>query len=422
MAPGEKAMRTLIGALAVASAVLLVTGGNAEAQTNRWSAWAGCWDRVSQDVRDTAPRSRRHDADAVEIVEQAPPRVCVKAFDNINATLTTTVPDQPASEQTVIADGSPHPVKEVGCQGTEQAEWSTSGRLLFTRVEASCEDGVQRSISGLALITDDEVWIDIRSFSGLGRLATRVSRYERVDSEPADTEAEGRATLTLAELKEASGKVSESVLEAAVMEAGANVQVSRRTLVDLADARVPPRVLDVMIALAYPEHFIVERVNGITRTKSSPFSPVSQAPADIESYAVTGQYYPAYYYSPFSYTYIGPQPSRVTSGGGGIAGGVYTGSSNALIPVIVPDAAALAVRGQGYTVIRPNDTASHAAVTRAASGEASSGPVSSGSSSSGSTSSSSSSSSSGSSTSASPSGFSGGGSSGGGTGRTAQPR
>jgi hypothetical protein len=328
-------MKAIIGAIAIAGA-LLVSVQEAAAEDARWAPWLGCWLRVSQDVREgVEPFVRSDESDGVE----AAPRVCVARSGENQVTLTTTVPEQPPAEQTVIADGKPHPVAASECRGTEHAEWSTSGLRLFERASVICEDGLPRSISGLSLITADDVWIDIRSFMVAGRVTTRVSRYRRAGT-PASDDID-RATLSMAEIKEAAAKVSETVLEAAVMEAGANVTVNKRTLIELADAGVPPKVLDVMVALAYPERFVVDRARqeyagGGSRTEST---------LDVSS----GVYfYPAFYYAPFSYSYFDPEPH----GPVGIWGGpTHPGS----IKPIVDGGTGRAVNHQGYTRIRPND-------------------------------------------------------------------
>jgi uncharacterized membrane protein YgcG len=410
-------MKAIIGAIAIAGA-LFVPAQEAAAEDARWAPWLGCWQRVSEDVREgVEPFIRADESDGVETA----PRVCVTQSGENQVTLTTTVPEQPPAEQMVIADGKPHPVAASECRGTEQAEWSTSGLRLFERASVICEDGLPRSISGMSLITADDVWIDIRSFMVAGRVTTRVSRYRR-DGAPASDDVD-RATLTMAEIKEAAAKVSETVLEAAVMEAGANVTVNKRTLIELADAGVPPKVLDVMVALAYPERFVVDRA----RQEYAGGGARTEATLDVSG----GVYfYPAFYYAPFSYSYFDPEPR----GPVGIWGGpIHPGSINP-----IRDAgAARAVNHQGYTRIRPNDPPS-TAVPRTQSGSSSnsgggsgftrspsfsggaSSPSSGDSSGGGSSASPSSSGSSGGS-SASPSGFSRG-DSGTDTGRTAQPR
>ena len=84
----------------------------------RWTPWLGCW-TVSVDTT--------RGGDAVFAEQQAPrARVCVVARGNA-ATLTTDVSDKPALMQTIVADGSPQPLDEGGCTGTQRVEWSSDG-------------------------------------------------------------------------------------------------------------------------------------------------------------------------------------------------------------------------------------------------------------------------------------------------------
>ena len=98
------------------------------------------------------------------------------------------------------------------------------------------------------MITEADVWLDIRSFNVGEQPLTRVSRYIRVGSDTAlRIPALGGPPLTFAEIKEASSKVSSAVLEAAIAETAPFLPVSKRTIVDLADAGVPAGVLDVLV-------------------------------------------------------------------------------------------------------------------------------------------------------------------------------
>lgn len=431
-------MRSTTLAILFTAAAVLLPSRTALAQDMRWEPWLGCWDRTATDVRDDTGRP----ADETRPEESSVPRVCVTRNGNAGVTLSTTVPGQPPIEQALVPDGSPHPVSENSCSGTETTTWSRTGRLLFAKATVTCANGGTRTVSGLALITDNDDWLDLRSIDIGGQPATRVSRYRRVVGDSAiRIPASGGSSLTIGEIKEASAAVSASVLEAAVAETNPELTINRHTLLDLADAHVPPTVIDVLVALAYPDRFVVERA-----TRSAPLSAQSVpgrpiGPYGIDDYLDTGFYYPAYYYSPFGYSYLGlydPFLFGPYSYGGYVSapGRVYSGGGGGGLPV-TPSGTARAVNGQGYTRIRPNTEQPAAEARPGAAGgrsraalatggdSGSSSGRSSSTTSSGGASSSTSSSSSGSS--ASPEGFSGGGaSSGGGSGdgggRTAQPR
>ena len=402
-------MRALAG-FATIALTLLVAAGNASAETERWAPWIGCWERFGQELLNASLKGPSTSL-PIDEDEATRPRVCVALSAPNQVTLTTSIPEEPETTLTVVADGATHPVDDADCHGQQRTEWSNNGRRLFTNGELTCRDGNPRYVSGLGLITDDGVWIDVRSFRIAGRVTTRVSRYRRTDDSIVESPPTGRATLSLAEIKEASKKVSEAVLEATIAESGASVIVNKSSLVELSDAGVPPKVIDVLVALAYPERFRVERANNsdnmFRSTRSIDFGGSTYFPP-----------VPTNYYVPFYVPTAAIGPSR---GDGGSLGG---GGPMIIVPPN-PPGAANAINGQGYTRITPADSGgslgTRPAIDRSASG--SSGAVMS---SGGSVSSSSSGSSSSSSSSSSSGGDGGGGGGGGGGdaggGRTAQPR
>jgi hypothetical protein len=423
---GEKGiMRTVPACLFVAA--MLAGVHDASAQDVRWAPWLGCWERVTERVDDASV-----DGSGRTSVEPDPaatgtgtaPRVCVERDGENAVRLTTTVPGQEPIEQMLIADGEPHPISEGGCQGTETIEWSRTGQRLFARAEVDCAGAGARAVSGLALITPDDTWLDIRSVRIGDISSTRVSRYSRIDLQPSPRIPRvGSTPLTVEELKEAAGQVTDAVLEAVLVETNPRLPVRSDTLLDLADAGVSPGVLDLIVALAYPDRFVVERTGQIATVTESG----SRRPG-IDDYYYSGFYHPAYYYSPFGYSYIGyydpflfgPAYYGYPTRGGGRPG---------LPGRITPSRTGRAIDGQGYTRIRPAEEARsqpRVAARRApgtqSAGQSSgsSGTVSSSGSSGGGTSSGGGSSSSGGSSGggASPEGFTGGG----GGGRTAQPR
>jgi hypothetical protein len=410
-------MRTIVVCLLVVGAVLL-TALHASAQDPRWSPWLGCWERVAEDVRDTAG------AVPSDLQSTEAPRVCVSVVGPNAVRLTTTVPDQDPMEQLLTADGAPHPIEESNCRGTETLTWSSNGQRLFARAEVTCGVSEERRVSGLGFITPNGTWLDIRSVTIGDVFTTRVSRYQRLTPETTTGRltVPGSPPLSVRELEEIHANTSDAVLEAAIAETNPRLPVNAETLTRLADAGVSSRVIDVIVALAYPDRFVVERTGRISTITSAGATP---GPFGIDDYYVSGFYYPAYYYSPFGYSYIGWYDPYLLRQRYYYGGGRPSASGG-----IEPSGTARAVSGEGYTRIRsagdaqtPSDTTGRRAVPRPAGltsgtagggGVASSGQSNSGSSDSGGGGSSSDGGS------ASPGGFSSGG--GGDTGRTAQPR
>ena len=212
----------------------MATSAGAQELDARWAPFAGCWELVSGGATS-----------------------CVAPSTAGAVTLTTLVDGKPVLEQTIVADGAPHALAETGCTGSQRSEWSRDGRKLFTRGELTCANQPLRTVSGLALMTGDDSWLDVQAIEIAGNTSLRLRKYRRAAGagpRPATSIAPygGAATFTLDDVKEAHGKVSAAVLEAALAETGARFALSARDLVGLDDAGVPGQVIDLMVAMSYP--------------------------------------------------------------------------------------------------------------------------------------------------------------------------
>jgi hypothetical protein len=353
---------------------------------SRWSPWIGCWQPVEANESDA--------------------RVCVSTAGEHGVTFATTVDGQTVLEETLVADGMEREVTDAECRGTQSAEWSLDGRRLFARADLICGGREPRRISGLAMIAPDGTWLDVQSSRVDSRENLRVRRYRRVADGVASFVPGGRS-FTLDAVKEANRKVSAQVLEAALAETHSQFDLNSRNVIGLADAGVPERVIDLMIALSYPQQFIVERT-------TPSVAPPLLAPAFL---AADPFDYRAYYYSPFAYMYsgfyypyaFGASYPLVESGGS--APPRQSGSGQA-------------IDGVGYTRVRQREPEPRAttALSGAGTSSTSSGAGSSSSGGGGSVSSSGYSAGGSSGSGSAGSGSSGGGASGGDSGRTAVPR
>jgi hypothetical protein len=397
------------GVLFTMALVLLAVPLSAQTSDPRWQPFLGCWELTADNVqRDEAdPRDPARPLASRSRVSNGP-RVCVSRSLDGGVRFETTLPGQPVLADTIVADGTPRPLVAEGCRGSQRAEFSSDGLRIFSRAELTCEgDPRPRQVSGISLLTTTGNWLDIRAATSGTDETVRVRRYYPADSQ---TRAIPRATLggsnlSLDDIKEASAKVSPRALEAALVETNAGFFLSANDLMALDDSGVPGSVIDVMVALSYPDRFIIERSargggGGGTTFIDDPFM-LGWAfgyPVMYDSF-----YYSPYYYSPFGY-----RPYDVYTGGGVVMTPVVTGPQ--------PSGAARAVDGLGYTRIRPREVlppdTSDTGSRTTSSGSMPSSPASS-------------SSSGGSSgTASSGGGYSNGGGGGGGgdTGRTAQPR
>ena len=403
-------------ALLVAVFALFAVPVRAQSPDVRWEPWIGCWTLATENLRSAeAQDNLPQRSSRPSTVRDGAPRVCVSRVPE-GARFETTVGTQSAIDQTIAADAVSRPVNDAECSGTQRAEWSRSGLRLFSSAEIRCkgDDGLRR-VSGLSLMTPNGDWLDIQTVAIGPRETIRVKRYYRADDSPRSTRPTVVSSrLTLDEVKDASSKVSSAALEAALVETNAGFDLSKKSVTDLASAGVSDRVIDLLVALSYPERFAIQPVGPaggapvVTTYARDPF---------LGSFGGPFYYDPFYYGSAYLYEPFGYRGYVVIDGGGGVGGG---GNAPA------PGGVARVINGQGYTRIMPRDSepATNTQTARTAS-TSRSAPSDSGSSSSSSSSGSSSSSSSGSSGgggggSVSPSGASSGGSSD--SGRTAVPR
>jgi hypothetical protein len=315
----------------------------------RWEPWLGCWQ-----VEADAPIGPRRPSG----------RVCVAA-EGTGVTITTTPTGGAPMTQRLVADDVARPITDGPCTGTEQSQWSDDGYRLYSRAALTCAGGERRQVSGISLLAPDGTWIEAQAIEIGVRSSVRVRRFTK-DGGPPVTPARGR--LTLAQVKDVSRHVAAPALEAALVEARATFGLTRDSLVALDEAGVPSSVIDVMVALTYPQAFAIHPASRADRLTAFPFEadPVDSAGLWWPGSLVGGYYNSAYLLSPFGYTAFGAYPVffGVDAGGGGM--------SNR--PEPRPAETGRVVNGRGYTRLAPRraeDAGSDAAAgTGAASGRA----------------------------------------------------
>jgi hypothetical protein len=395
-------------------------GASAQAQTDqRWLPWLGCW-------QSTAERQ----------VSEAG-RVCVvPAADPDAVAVIVVTADGPLPDRLIVADGTLRPFDEEACTGQRRTEWGRDGHVLYTSGDLACTGEAQQRLSGFSLFTRDSTWLDIHVGSAPGRETVQVRRYTRTsvpdfvaDRLPPDLLARAAAAsesqphpITLADVIEASGKIVPRALEAALVETRTVVPMNRRSLIALDDAAVSKNVIDVMVALAYPDQFDLNRPArasvssagaGVPLYPSWWARPLWYDPFWDDPFSLYGvRQYRIYSRTPDTIIFLdgidaggAPRPSNARDGARAINGFGYTRVSPA-----VPTVAGV----EGTPRVRPNNAqgnrSSGGGSGVGASGGSASSPSSADSSSSGNSSS----------AGASPAGYSSGG--GGDSGRSAVPR
>ena len=255
---------------------------------------------------------------------------------------------------------SPSEPSREGCSGWQQAEFSGQRGRLYLSSEQACDGGVTRASSGIMALVSTNAWIDVRAVSVDGGHETWVTRYGLATLEDAaavglgDIAGERRLAVRSARVAaaarpsvddviEASERVDKEAVGAWIAEAGMPLDLDADELVRLADAGVPEEVIDMAIAVSYPETFAVSQ---------------EPEPREAEHYGGTYRSYPYYdpffgslffspFYSPYGfYSPYSPYGSRYGFGFGFRRGGIY-------IPRVVEvdrnrDSGDRVIRGQGY--------------------------------------------------------------------------
>ncbi|MEX1256320.1 MAG: hypothetical protein WEG36_01765 [Gemmatimonadota bacterium] len=246
----------LAGAAHPASAQVGVSGADA-----RWLPWIGCWDGAAM-TAESATESYL---------------VCVRPLDTAaGVQIETYAEGTLVTREEMRADGNPVAIEEDGCVGTQSARWSSDGARVLLESEMSCGSVVARSTTGtLAILPDGFGWVEIQAVRagdaeplvGIRTFAPAAEAQlaELGVADPtaggglAVVTARGRAGAALspdaiAELVERTGP---SVAGALVIERGEPFDLDAELLRELAVRGVPGEVLDVMVAVTYPERFTV---------------------------------------------------------------------------------------------------------------------------------------------------------------------
>jgi hypothetical protein len=276
---------------------------------NPWDLWAGCWTLLEETSDDgSATIARLLGLSAPRTMGANAAQVCVTLDAPGQATLATTIGDRPTITETVVADGSQRPLTDTECRGWQKAEWSKLGPRLFAAAEMTCGSQPLRKVSGLSMMIAGPTWLDIQMIEGAGQKNLRVRKYRRVAEpgvarRPATPPRPLQSRFSISDVKEAAAKVAPEALQAALIELKGGFNLNGKTLVELADAGVTPGVIDLMVALSFPQRFVVDRQErgggGYGGGGGWGFDTFDQWPFWMNPYLLTS------YYAPFGYSYWG---------------------------------------------------------------------------------------------------------------------
>ena len=235
----------------------------------RWLPWLGCWQLKEEQFERVADRGA-----------QEPDRtfVCITPTTGETGVILKTEADgQVLVERTLVANGTQRPVTDGDCHGWEERSWSMDTRRLFTRAELDCGNDSVRRVNGISFFSTSSTWVDMQLVSVGERQHLEIRRYgpvsattrqelvgqaDTISATPDDIRQARRTNaeeLNLVSVQESAQKVDPRVVEAMLTETKPKLALDSKTLITLDNVGIDGGVIDLLVALAYPEQFVVER-------------------------------------------------------------------------------------------------------------------------------------------------------------------
>ena len=268
-------MRTPIAVLFAAAALCGIGAAPAPAHAqnptvdSRWLAYLGCWRSIEIGREST-----------VCLVPGAEPAtVDLVTIDSGHVV---------AAEQIIAAQRIETARRD--CTGWQEAHWSGVSDRLYLRSEETCPGWGTRTGTGLIALTHEGQLLYIQGSTIGQKTGIRVQRYREAAAEldlpselrdalhaletdvtaTARARAAAAAPLAIDDLAEASRALDVEVVEAWLVARGVSFRLDAARLVSLAQAGVPSRITDLMIALSNPDVFVVDaRARGTRRVSTS---------------------------------------------------------------------------------------------------------------------------------------------------------
>jgi len=223
----------------------------------RWFPWIGSWRMISDNVASTeAGRIKNITLDITP--GDGGGTVAMKGSQDETLWL----------DKQITVDGLRHALTQEDCEGWYTYMWSDTGKRLLFDSELACADGRSRTIAGISFFIDTIEWADIQLVTSGKDRAITIRRYQVAGGEGI-VPVTGKETylartaagsnFSIEELIELNNRLDPQIMEAALVEMHKPFTLDSKTLVRLADAGVSSQVLDLAVALSFPEKFTVER-------------------------------------------------------------------------------------------------------------------------------------------------------------------
>ena len=229
----------------------------ATAQETRagWSPFLGCWQS--------------------EAAEEAEGILCLVTGGE-DVEMLTIVAGAVEYREPLVADGLTRPIERDGCHGTESARFSGDRLRLYTASDIACPGEAPRRSTGIISMIGGAAWLDVRAIEVNGAATAWSQRYRRTDGRVlTDLGLVDAATLvdpfalrgigvaparvTIDHVIDASRNVDGETVTGWLAEVGQQfANLDAEDLIRMEDAGVPTAVIDVVVAVSFPDHFALE--------------------------------------------------------------------------------------------------------------------------------------------------------------------
>ena len=222
--------------------------GAGRAGRRRFAGWLGCW-RLDDDLAGTGAR------------------MCITP-EKSGVRLQTIVGTNKGIDELVIPDGVARPITDAECKGTEQAEWSKDGARMFRTTDVTCGKEAPRTIKSVAFMAPGPSWINVQHVSGAAaeHQRARAALSPRRQPEAGRRQQGAAAGRQHRDAHDAGSDALEHRGRDRSQQQGAGrsraggaqrsasrFRLNKKTLVALDEGGVHDSVIDLMVALTYPE-------------------------------------------------------------------------------------------------------------------------------------------------------------------------
>lgn len=177
----------------------------------------------------------------------------------------------------LVADGVPHEFERDGCQGTESARFSEDRRRLYTASLVNCDGEATRRSTGIISMPTLGEWVDVRAIEVNGAFTVWSKRYQRTShsvlsqlglagamTRPDPFALRGgiasaTPAITVDDVIDAARNVDADAVKGWLAEVQPQFEgLSAEDLIRMEEAGVAVAVIDIVVAVSFPEHFALQ--------------------------------------------------------------------------------------------------------------------------------------------------------------------